>query len=104
MDEIVSDEGIHVSRYKKLIKLCDIIPKLAIILNAIKKIIALFSTIFMIDCKLTGEGHFGLECIDQVRVISVDNSLLRKPHIHQNGEEISIELLNQREECLLPSC
>ena len=62
------------------------------------------STAFMIDCKLTGEGHFGIDCIDQIRVFSVDNPWIRKPAIHQNGKEILIRDLDEKDQCLLPLC
>ena len=88
----------------KIQKVLDLLPKLTMLLNAIKKIIALFSTVFMIDCKLTGEGHFGIECVDQVHVISVDNSFGPKPFIYQNGREVSIIDLNDNDECFLPLC
>ena len=74
------------------------------VLNIIKMIIALFSTVFMVDCKLTGEGHFGIQCLDQIRVFSVDDPFTKRPHIHQNGQEISVEDLDNKQECLLPLC
>ena len=108
INEIVSKQGINPSytgscnnRIKKILKL---LPKLTILLNVLKKMIALFSTIFMIDCKLTGEGHFGIECLDQVRVISVDHSFHSKPNIYQHDKEFSIDHLNDKDECLLPYC
>ena len=109
MNQIVSEQGIdslhsYSCIYRKLKKLSIILPKLTLILNVIKKLVALFSTIFMLDCKLTGEGHFGIECIDQVRVISVDNSLYGNPCIYQNRIKVSIDELNSRQECLLPLC
>ena len=85
-------------------KILNVLSKLVMILNIIKKVIALFSTAFMTDCKLFGDGHFGIECIDQVRVISVDNSFNNRPFITQNGIEISIDKLNEKDECLLPLC
>ena len=80
-------------------KTMDILP-----IKMIMVFIALFSTTFMIICKLTGDGHFGIECIGQVRVISVDNSIDVKPYIYQDGKEINIDILNDKDECLLPFC
>ena len=61
------------------------------------------STLFMIDCKVTGEGHFGIDCIDQVRVLSVADAFMDKPYIYQHGAEVAIDDLNNKDECL-PYC
>ena len=103
INEIVSDQGIETTD-KNIRKILKLLPNLIMVLNIMKKIIALFSTIFMIDCKLTGEGHFGIDCIDQVRVLSADNWVDYEPNIVQNGKEISIHDLNAINECLLPFC
>ena len=103
ISDIVSDEGID-SCNKRMKRILNLLPTFLTLLSIIKKIIALFSTAFMIDCKLFGEGHFGIQCLDQVRVITVDNSYDKKPLIHQNGKRVSIDDLNKQNECLLPLC
>ena len=61
--QIVSDAGIETSHSlscnDKMSKIWNLISKLTFCLNLMRKIIALFSTVFMVDCKLTGNGHFG---------------------------------------------
>ena len=49
-------------------KMNNILPKLTMALSSFRKIVALWSTGYMIDCKLTGDGNLGAQCVNQVKV------------------------------------
>lgn len=60
-------------------------------LNVIRKMTALLNAVCNVDYKLTCEGHFRTHYINQVCVMSVVDSLLKKPVIHQNGGNIHVD-------------
>ena len=109
LDDIVSDDGINseaaISCYDQMKKfgkkMCYLLPKCTITLNGIRKCIALWSTAFMVDCKLSDGGHFGAECTSNVRVIPIDEFTT----IHQDGKIIKPWMYRYNfKDCFLPYC
>ena len=76
------------------------------ILNVLKKLMALFSTAFLIDCKFTKHGgHLGIECTQEHTVKHIEDFATHHTFvIRNNGERIAISELNQMDYCYLPSC
>ena len=93
-------------------KFCGILSKLTISLNTIRKVVALWSTGYMLDCKLTDGGHLGAECANNIRVIPVTITGVvngrRDVHlgatITQNGVTSKIRELDEKDECFSPYC
>ena len=77
-----------------------ILLKCTFAINGIRKGVALWSTAFMVDCKLTDGGHLGPECMTDIRVLQSDQGT----HIYQNNIEHHIPALDAKNECLLPYC
>ena len=76
-----------------------------IILNLLKKLMALFSTAFMIDCKFTEHGgHLGIQCTQQHTVKHIEDFATDSTFVLRDAEKVSILYLNQLDECYLPSC
>ena len=109
VQNIVSDDGIDpealmscsdkIRKYSK--KMFELIPKCTLTLNGIRKCVALWSTAFMIDCKLTDGGHFGAECTSNIRVIPADLTTI----IHQHHDErLIMEFDIDQKNCFLPYC
>ena len=76
-----------------------------IVLNLLKKVMALFSTAFMIDCKFTEHGgHLGIQCTQQHTVKHIEDFATDSTFVWREGQRISISYLNKMDECYLPSC